>query len=70
MSDLEAVLTNIETNLDAAYERRFALLRIRSISTDRPTQKNVAHSSAPIRATRNCIMLRITCCKQHSDWRK
>jgi hypothetical protein len=39
MSDLEAVLANIETNLDAAYERLFALLRIRSISTDRPTQK-------------------------------
>jgi len=32
MSDLEAVLTNIEPNLDAAYER--ALLRIRSVSTD------------------------------------
>jgi acetylornithine deacetylase/succinyl-diaminopimelate desuccinylase-like protein len=34
MSDLEAVLANIESNLDAAYERLFALLRIRSISTD------------------------------------
>jgi hypothetical protein len=33
-------------------------------------KNNVAHSSAPIRAKRNCIMLRITCCKQHSDWRK
>ena len=32
MSDLEAVLTNIEPNLDAAYER--ALLRVRSVSTD------------------------------------
>jgi acetylornithine deacetylase/succinyl-diaminopimelate desuccinylase-like protein len=34
MSDLEAVLANIESNLDAAYERLFALFRIRSISTD------------------------------------
>jgi acetylornithine deacetylase/succinyl-diaminopimelate desuccinylase-like protein len=34
MSDLEAVLANIESTLDAAYERLFALLRIRSISTD------------------------------------
>ncbi|HLG79535.1 MAG TPA: M20/M25/M40 family metallo-hydrolase [Bradyrhizobium sp.] len=34
MSDLDAVLANIESNLDAAYERLFALLRIRSISTD------------------------------------
>jgi hypothetical protein len=31
MSDLEAVLANIESSLDAAHERLFALLRIRSI---------------------------------------
>jgi len=30
MSDLEAVLAHIESNLDAAYERLIALLRIRS----------------------------------------
>ena len=34
MSDLEAVLANIESNLDAACARLFELLRIRSISTD------------------------------------
>ena len=34
MSDLEAVLANIESNLDSACERLFELLRIRSISTD------------------------------------
>jgi acetylornithine deacetylase/succinyl-diaminopimelate desuccinylase-like protein len=34
MSDLEAVLASIESNLEAAHERLFALLRIRSISTD------------------------------------
>jgi hypothetical protein len=39
MSDLEAVLTNIESNLHGAYERQVTLLRIRSISTDQPTQK-------------------------------
>ena len=30
MSDLEAVLAHIESNLDAEYERLIALLRIRS----------------------------------------
>ena len=40
MSDLEAVLANIESNLDAAYERLFALLRIRSISTDPANQSH------------------------------
>ena len=34
MSDLEAVLANIESNLDAAHERLSAPLRIRSISID------------------------------------
>jgi hypothetical protein len=31
MSDFEAILANIESNLDAAREQPFALLRIRSI---------------------------------------
>jgi acetylornithine deacetylase/succinyl-diaminopimelate desuccinylase-like protein len=34
MSQLDAVLTHIDANLDASLERLFALLRIRSISTD------------------------------------
>ena len=34
MSQLEAVLAHIDSDLDAALERLFALLRIRSISTD------------------------------------
>ena len=46
MSDLEAVLTNIETNLDAAYERLFALLCNRSVSTDRPTQNKMSRIAA------------------------
>jgi len=46
----------IESNLHGAYERRVTLLRIRSISPDQSTQKNGAHSSAPILATRNCML--------------
>ena len=34
MSELEAVLAHIDADLDGALERLFALLRIRSISTD------------------------------------
>ena len=31
---IDDVLTNIDTNLDAALERLFAVMRIKSISTD------------------------------------
>jgi acetylornithine deacetylase/succinyl-diaminopimelate desuccinylase-like protein len=34
MSQIEAVLANVDANLDAALERLFALIRIKSISTD------------------------------------
>jgi acetylornithine deacetylase/succinyl-diaminopimelate desuccinylase-like protein len=34
MSELDAVLSRIDTDIDAALERLFAVLRIRSISTD------------------------------------
>ena len=34
MSQLDAVLSRIDADLDAALERLFALLRIKSISTD------------------------------------
>ena len=42
---LNEVLTEIDTGLDAAMERLFALLRIRSISTD-PAYKAETRNAA------------------------
>ena len=45
MSQLDAVLNRIDTDLDASLERLFALLRIQSVSTD-PAYKDSCRAAA------------------------
>lgn len=50
MSQLDAVLAQIDANLDASLERLFALLRIESISTDPAYKEACGNAAGHIRA--------------------